>query len=134
MIEHGCRLGGEVSGHIVFSKYASSGDGILTALKIMEVMLASKKKLSALTSGMTLYPQALANVKVNDKTLVMEDEEILTAISNISNKLEGTGRILVRESGTEPLIRVMVEAENEDICKHYVDEIVQLIKDKGYAV
>ncbi len=134
MIEHGCRLGGEVSGHIIFSKYASSGDGILTAIKIMEVMLATKKKLSALTSGMTLYPQALANVHVADKTLVMEDEDILSAISSITNKLEGNGRILVRESGTEPLIRVMVEAESEDTCKRYVEEIVELLKKKGYTV
>lgn len=134
MIEHGCRLGGEVSGHIIFSKYASSGDGILTAIKIMEVMLATKKKLSALTSGMTLYPQALANVHVADKTLVMEDEDILSAISSITSKLEGNGRILVRESGTEPLIRVMVEAESEDTCKRYVEEIVELLKKKGYTV
>lgn len=133
MIEHGCRLGGEVSGHIIFSKYASSGDGILTALKVMEVMIASKKKLSSLASGMVLYPQALNNVRVTNKSLVMEDEDILAEISNISNKLEGSGRILVRESGTEPVIRVMVEAENEELCKHYVDEVVQLIQKKGYT-
>ncbi len=134
MIEHGCRIGGEQSGHIIFAKYASTGDGILTAIKVMEAMLASKKKLSELASGMTVYPQVLVNVKVSNKTEVMEDEDVLSSITDVSNKLENHGRVLVRESGTEPVIRVMVEAESEDTCRHYVDEVIAVIKKKGYAL
>ena len=134
MIEHGCRIGGEQSGHIIFAKYASTGDGILTAIKVMEVMLANKKKLSELTSGMTMYPQVLVNVKVADKTSVMEDEDVLATVADVSNKLENHGRVLVRESGTEPLIRVMVEAEDEETCRHYVDEVISVIEKKGYAL
>ena len=134
MIEHGCRIGGEQSGHIIFAKYASTGDGILTAIKVMEVMLANKKKLSELTSSMTLYPQVLVNVKVSNKAEVMEDEDVLASIADVSHKLENHGRVLVRESGTEPVIRVMVEAESEDICHLYVDEVVAVITKKGYAL
>ena len=112
MTQNGCRLGGEQSGHIIFSKYASTGDGILTSLKIMEAMMASKKKLSQLTEGLTIYPQVLENVRVKDKAKAQADPEVQAAVEAVAQALGDSGRILVRESGTEPLIRVMVEAEN----------------------
>ncbi len=134
MAEHGCRIGGEQSGHIIFAKYASTGDGILTALKVMEVMLAKKKKLSELAAGLTLYPQVLENVRVKDKPTTIADEDVQNAVSKVAAKLGDGGRILVRESGTEPLIRVMVEAQTEDECRKCVNEVVSVIKKKGYAV
>lgn len=133
MIKNGCRLGGEQSGHIIFTKYATTGDGILTSLKMMEVMLARKKKMSELCDGFTVYPQVLKNVKVKSKDTVINDEDIKKIISEASIALGDSGRILVRESGTEPLIRVMVEAQSLDICHHkYVDEVIAVIKSKNY--
>ena len=134
MVEHGCRIGGEQSGHIIFAKYASTGDGVLTALKIMEVMLAKKKKLSELASGMKTYPQVLENVKVKDKATTIGDEDVQNAVRKVEEKLGDSGRILVRESGTEPLIRVMVEASTEDLCRQYVGEVISVIRKKGHAV
>ena len=134
MMMHGCRLGGEQSGHIIFSKYASTGDGILTSLKLMEVMLAKKKPMSQLSEGLTIYPQVLKNVKVADKTAVREDPEIQAAVAEVSARLGDTGRILLRESGTEPKIRVMVEAQSQEMCQSCVDGIVKLIQKKGYCV
>ena len=128
MQKNGCRLGGEQSGHIIFSKYASTGDGILTSLKMMEVMMAKKKKMSELTADLHIYPQVLVNVKVKDKAVVRADADVQEAVQKVIDTLGNTGRILVRESGTEPLIRVMVEAETEEICKKYVDEVVTVIK------
>ena len=130
MQKNGCRLGGEQSGHIIFSKYASTGDGILTSLKMMEVMMAKKKKMSELTADLHIYPQVLVNVKVKDKAVVRADADVQEAVQKVTDTLGNTGRILVRESGTEPLIRVMVEAETEEICKKYVDEVVTVIKKK----
>lgn len=130
MQKHGCRLGGEQSGHIIFTKYASTGDGILTSLKIMEVMMAKKMPLSKLYENLKIYPQVLVNVKVSDKAAAMKDQEILAAVDQVAEKLGDSGRILVRESGTEPLVRVMVEAENEDTCRDYVNEIVKIVKEK----
>lgn len=130
MQKNGCRLGGEQSGHIIFSKYASTGDGILTSLKMMEVMMAKKKKMSELTADLHIYPQVLVNVKVKDKAVVRADADVKEAVQKVTDTLGNTGRILVRESGTEPLIRVMVEAETEEICKKYVDEVVTVIKKK----
>jgi len=130
MQKNGCRLGGEQSGHIIFSKYASTGDGILTSLKMMEVMMAKKKKMSELTADLHIYPQVLVNVKVKDKAVVRADADVQEAVQKVIDTLGNTGRILVRESGTEPLIRVMVEAETEEICKKYVDEVVTVIKKK----
>lgn len=132
MTQNGCRLGGEQSGHIIFSKYATTGDGILTSLKMMEVMLDSKKTLSQLKEGFKVYPQLLVNVRVKDKTEVLTDEDVKKAIGNAEKELGASGRILVRESGTEPLIRVMAEAESDEICKKYVHSIVEVIKEKGY--
>ena len=134
MMMNGCRLGGEQSGHIIFSKYASTGDGILTSLKMMEVMMAKKKTLSQLCEDLTIYPQVLKNVKVADKRAAQDDPDVRAAIAEVTAKLGDTGRILVRESGTEPLVRVMVEAETEELCQEYVDLVVNTIKGKGYAV
>ena len=131
MTQHGCRLGGEQSGHIIFSKYASTGDGILTSLKMMEVMLARKKRMSELASELVIYPQVLVNVRVADKAAVQQDPDVQAAVQRVAEKLGDTGRILVRESGTEPLIRVMVEAEQEELCRAYVDEVVAVIQSKA---
>ena len=134
MMKNGCRIGGEQSGHIIFSKYASTGDGILTSLKMMEVMMARKKKMSELTEGLTIYPQVLVNVRVTDKKAAQADPEVQEAVAKAAQALGDTGRILVRESGTEPVVRVMVEAETEDICHQHVDSVVEMIKAKGYSV
>ena len=134
MMQNGCRLGGEQSGHIIFSKYASTGDGILTSLKIMEVMLAKKKTLSQLCEGFTFYPQVLKNVTVTDKTQAQNDPDVQAAVAEVAAKLGDSGRILVRESGTEPKIRVMVEAEDIEQCQMLVDSVVNVIRSKGYAV
>ena len=134
MVQNGCRIGGEQSGHIIFSKYASTGDGILTSLKIMEVMLARKKTLSRLCEGFTFYPQVLKNVRVADKAAAQADPDVQAAVAAVAAKLGDTGRILVRESGTEPVIRVMVEAENKVVCNDLVDSVVDVIKRKGHAV
>ena len=134
MVQNGCRIGGEQSGHIIFSKYASTGDGILTSLKIMEVMLARKKTLSQLCEGFTFYPQVLKNVRVDDKASAQADPDVQAAVAAVAAKLGDTGRILVRESGTEPVIRVMVEAENKVVCNDLVDSVVDVIKRKGHAI
>ena len=134
MTEHGCRLGGEQSGHIIFTKYASTGDGILTSLKMMEVLCAKKVPMSKLSEGFRMYPQVLENVRVSDKAAAQNDPEVQAAVRKAADALGDTGRILVRESGTEPLIRVMVEAESDEVCRKYVDEVVSVIKDRGHAV
>jgi len=133
MTTNGCRLGGEQSGHIIISKYATTGDGILTSLKIMEVMLAKKKKLSELCSGLSIYPQVLKNVKVHDKSAARNDPEVQAAIAAVSEKLGAAGRILVRESGTEPVIRVMVEAPTKLECQELVDSVVDVICARGHS-
>ena len=134
MMMNGCRIGGEQSGHIIFSKYASTGDGILTSLKMMEVMMAKKKTLSQLCEGFTFYPQVLKNVRVADKKEAQADPDVQQAVAEVTAKLGDSGRILVRESGTEPVVRVMVEAESEAVCQEYVDYVVDTIKRKGHAV
>ena len=133
MSNNGHRLGGEQSGHIIFSKYATTGDGILTSLKIMEVMLEKKQKLSVLASPVTIYPQLLHNVRVTDKRAAQEDADVKAAVAAAEEALGSDGRILVRESGTEPLVRVMVEAETQEICRKYVDSVVEVIERKGYG-
>lgn len=132
MAKNGCRIGGEQSGHIIFSKYASTGDGILTSLKMMEVMLAKKKPMSELAAPLKIYPQVLENVLVTDKKAAQNDEAVQAAVKNVAEALGDTGRILVRESGTEPVVRVMVEAPDHDTCQKYVDEVVNVICEKGY--
>ena len=134
MMTNGCRLGGEQSGHIIFSKYASTGDGILTSLKMMEVMIARKKTMSQLCDGLTIYPQVLKNIRVADKAAAQKDPDVQAAVSGVAAKLGDSGRILVRESGTEPVIRVMVEAETEEICNDYVNHVIDIIRRKGHAV
>lgn len=134
MVKNGCRLGGEQSGHIIFSKYASTGDGILTSLKIMEVLCAKKCRMSELAKELVIYPQVLVNVKVRDKAAVRADEKVLQAVADATEALGNSGRILLRESGTEPVIRVMAEADSEDTCRKYVDAIVSVIREQGYEV
>ena len=129
---NGCRIGGEQSGHIIFSKYASTGDGILTSLKMMEVMLAKKKPMSELAAPLKIYPQVLENIRVTDKKAAQNDPAVQEAVSKVAEALGDTGRILVRESGTEPVVRVMVEAPDHDTCQKYVDEVVNVICEKGY--
>lgn len=132
MAKNGCRIGGEQSGHIIFSKYASTGDGILTSLKMMEVMLAKKKPMSELAAPLKIYPQVLENVRVTDKKAAQNDPAVQEAVSKVAEALGDTGRILVRESGTEPVVRVMVEAPDHNTCQKYVDEVVNVICEKGY--
>ena len=134
MAKNGCRIGGEQSGHIIFSKYASTGDGILTSLKMMEVMLAKKKPMSELAAPLKIYPQVLENVRVTDKKAAKNDMAVREAVKKVTEALGDAGRILVRESGTEPLVRVMVEAPDHDTCQKYVDEVVKVIDSKGYRV
>ena len=134
MSENGYRIGGEQSGHIIFSKYATTGDGIITALKMMEVMLAKKKTLSDLAAPLVIYPQVLKNIRVTDKTQAQDDADVKAAVEAVANALGADGRILVRESGTEPVVRVMVEAGSTQECEKYVDQVIEVIKSKGYAV
>ena len=134
MMMNGYRLGGEQSGHIIFSRYASTGDGILTSLKVMEAMLAKKKTLSQLCEGFTFYPQVLKNIRVDDKAAAQNDPAVQKAVAEVAAKLGSTGRILVRESGTEPVIRVMVEAESKVVCQELVDSVIEVIKSTGHAV
>ena len=132
MMSHGCSLGGEQSGHIIFSKHASTGDGILTSLKVMEVMLAEGKPLSGLCEGFTVYPQVLRNISVSSREEAMDDPDVRAAIEEAARELGEKGRILVRPSGTEPLIRIMAEAESEAICANIVDRIAAVISAKGH--
>lgn len=134
MMQNKNRLGGEESGHIIFSKYASTGDGILTSLKVMEVMLAGKRPASKLSEGLVIYPQKLVNVRVKDKSKARNDEEVIKAVESAKAALGDSGRILVRESGTEPVIRVMAEAQTDEICERFVNSIVDVIKSRGYCV
>ena len=132
MVTNGYRLGGENSGHIIFKKYATTGDGILTALKMMEVMLEKKATLSELRAPFVVYPQILKNVRVKDKAVVNADSDVQQAVQKAAQALDGNGRILVRESGTEPIIRVMVEAGDMETCQKHVDSVVDVIVAKGY--
>ena len=134
MKENGCRIGGEQSGHIIFIKYASTGDGILTSLKLMEVMMAKKMPMSKLYEGLKIYPQLLVNIRVKDKTKAQNDIDVQNAVKEVEQALGDSGRILVRESGTEPLVRVMVEAETHEECEKYVYKVIDVIKEKGHEV
>lgn len=132
MAQNGCRLGGEQSGHIIISKYANTGDGILTSLKIMEVIMAKKQTLSELCRGLKIYPQKLQNIRVKDKPAAQNDPAVQAAVAQVAEKLGDTGRILVRESGTEPVIRVMVEAPTQQECEDYVNQVIALIQSQGH--
>ena len=133
MREFGHLIGGEESGHIIFSKYATTGDGMMTAIKVMQVMLDSGLSLSKLAEPVQFFPQLLKNVRVKDKNAVMNDPEILKAVERVTAELGDNGRLLLRKSGTEPVIRVMVEAFEEELCTKYVDQMVEMLKEKGYT-
>ena len=133
MVQNGHRIGGEQSGHIIFSKYATTGDGILTAIKMMEVMLEKKQSLATLTSPVRIYPPVLKNVRVKSKPEAQNDADVQAAVKQVAETLGATGRILVRESGTEPVIRVMVEAETKEECEKYVDSVIEVIEKKGHC-
>lgn len=134
MMQYGHSLGGEQSGHIIFSKYAVTGDGVLTSLMLMEVMLEKKQKLSELRKGLTIYPQLLKNVRVGDKPTAKNDPDMVAATEEVAKALGDNGRILIRESGTEPVIRVMVEAETQELCEKYVDRVVKVLYKKGHVI
>ena len=134
MKANGHRIGGEQSGHIIFSKYATTGDGILTSLKMMEVMLAKEKPMSELAAPVVFYPQVLKNVRVKSKPEAQNDPDVQAAVQKVAEALGDNGRILVRESGTEPVIRVMVEAGTHEECEKYVDDVIAVISRKGHIV
>ncbi|MEG1457914.1 MAG: phosphoglucosamine mutase [Acetivibrio sp.] len=134
MVNNGHILGGEQSGHIIFRKYAATGDGVLTSLMLMEVMLEKKTLLSELTKDIKIYPQILENVRVASKPLAKQDEEVVEAVAKIEKELGEEGRILLRESGTEPVIRVMVEASTDEICRKHVNHVVEVLKRRGHVV
>ena len=133
MSQNGHCLGGEQSGHIIFSKHATTGDGILTSLKLMEVILEKKETLAKLADEVQIYPQVLKNVRVKDKEAAQADRDVQAEVQKVSDALGDTGRILVRPSGTEPLIRVMVEAPTDEICGKYVAQVVEMREKKGLA-
>ena len=134
MVQNGYRLGGENSGHIIFKKYATTGDGILTAIKMMEVMLEKKATLSELCAPFQKFPQLLKNIRVTDKRTAQDDPDVKAAVEAVEKALGDDGRILVRESGTEPLVRVMVEAGDMETCEKYVAQVMDVIRAKGYEV
>ena len=132
MVKTGNRIGGEQSGHTIFLKYETTGDGILTSLKLMEVMLAKEKPMSELAAPVVFYPQVLKNVRVKSKPDAQNDPDVQAAVKRVADALGDSGRILVRESGTEPVIRVMVEADTDEICEQHVDSVIEVIKAKGH--
>ena len=134
MRENGHLIGGEQSGHIIFAKYANTGDGLLTAIKVMQVMLDRKLPLSVLTAPLKIYPQLLKNVIVDDKDGTMQDPAVQAAAEKVTADLHGEGRILLRKSGTEPVLRVMVEATTDEICAEKVDEVIQVMKETGHLI
>lgn len=134
MKEKGFGVGGEQSGHIILSKYATTGDGLLTAIKLMDVVMDTHKSLGELAAPVTVYPQKLTNVRVVDKATTRADADVQAAVAAAEAVLGADGRVLVRESGTEPVIRVMAEAPTDEQCAAAVDSIVAVIKQKGYAV
>lgn len=133
MMANGHSLGGEQSGHIIFSQYARTGDGILTSIQLMEVMLEKKMTLSDLTKPVHIYPQLLINVPVSNKTEAKNDPDVLAEVEKCNEELAGNGRLLVRESGTEPLIRVMAEAQSDDLCQQYVNRVIDILKKNGHV-
>lgn len=132
MVQNNHSIGGEQSGHIIISKYATTGDGILTSIKMMEVMLTKKKTMGELAEPVVFYPQVLKNVRVKSKPEAQNDPDVQAAVKKVAEELGDDGRILVRESGTEPLIRVMVEAGSDEVCEKYVDSVIDVIKAKGH--
>ena len=127
-------LGGEQSGHIIFSKHATTGDGILTSLKVMEVILEKKQTLAKLASEYEVYPQVLKNVKVKDKKAAQDDEKVQAEVKKVTESLGSDGRILLRQSGTEPVVRVMVEASDLETCEKYVDQVIKVMEEQGHCL
>ena len=134
MAENNYDLGGEQSGHIIFMRHATTGDGILTSIKLMEVLLEEKKNLKDCLSDYRKFPQVLENVRVTDKALAENNPAVQSAVKKVEEKLGDTGRILLRASGTEPLIRVMVEAEKEELCREYAEEVIAVMKKEGLVL
>ena len=134
MVQNNLSLGGEQSGHIIFSKYATTGDGILTSLLLMEVMLEKKETLGRLTEEVKIYPQLLKNVKVSDKKTARENPAVVREVEKVTEALGSDGRILVRESGTEPVIRVMVEAATHELCEEYVNQVIDVMEKEGLII
>lgn len=131
--ENDYSFGGEQSGHIIFAKHANTGDGVLTALKLMDVVISKKTSLGNLAKEVVLYPQMLRNVKVKDKNLCMEDKDILEIKNKVENELANNGRLLLRASGTENVIRIMIEADSNEICEKYIKQIEDVLIKKGYV-
>ena len=134
MVANGYVLGGEQSGHIIFSKHATTGDGILTAMMLMEVILEKKQSLGTLCKGMKMYPQLLVNVRVDDKDAAINHPQVQALLKQIVDELGDDGRILLRKSGTEAVVRVMVEAQSDEVCRKYVDLMVQKMSDEKLIV
>ena len=134
MSQFGNCLGGEQSGHIIFSKHATTGDGILTSLKVMEVMLEKKESLAKLASEVEIYPQVLKNVRVHDKQIAQDDPAVQAKVAKVTEALGNNGRILLRQSGTEPVVRVMVEASTKEMCESYVDQVIEVMKAQGHVL
>ena len=134
MRENGHLIGGEQSGHIIFAKYATTGDGLLTAIKLMQVMLSKKMPLSKLAEPVTIYPQVLKNVRVDDKEGTLYDDEVRMTVKTVEEKLGTNGRVLLRASGTEPVLRVMAEAPTHEECEAAVDEIIAAMERKGHLI
>lgn len=134
MVTNGNCLGGEQSGHIIFSKHATTGDGILTSLKVMEVILEKKESLGKLASELEIFPQVLKNVRVHDKTAAQDDEAVKAEVEKVAQSLGDSGRILLRQSGTEPVVRVMVEAADLKTCEQYVEQVIDVMKSKGHVI
>jgi len=134
MAQYGNCLGGEQSGHIIFSKHATTGDGILTSLKVMEVMLEKKQSLSKLAREVEIFPQVLKNVRVYDKKAAQDDPLVQAEVAKVTESLGSDGRILLRQSGTEPVVRVMVEASEEELCAKYVDQVIEVMRAQGHVI
>ena len=134
MLQNGYVLGGEQSGHIIFSKHARTGDGIMTSLMIMEVIMEKKQTLAKLCEDVKIYPQLLKNVRVTDKKTARENPAVVKAVEDVAAALGSDGRILVRESGTEPVIRVMVEASSDEICEKYVNQVVEVMAEEKLII
>ena len=134
MRQNGHLIGGEQSGHIIFSKYATTGDGLITAIKVMQVVLDSKQPLSKLAAPVTIYPQVLKNVIVDDKDGTMADAAVQASVKKVEERLGDSGRVLLRKSGTEPVLRVMAEAETDEVCEAAVDEIIDAMRESGHLV
>jgi phosphoglucosamine mutase len=132
MIEGGYALGGEQSGHIIIKKYATTGDGVLTAIMIVEEMLEMKDKLSKLVSPVKLIPQTTRNVRVTNKTAVIEDEHVIAKFNEVNKEIGDNGRALLRQSGTEPVVRIMIELNSKEKCEEYIEKIYHVIKKRGY--